>query len=78
MLDDATDAGRAVELVRAQVAETDPPWRGDLASAANTRGHRLYEGGNLAEALPLFVAAAEIDRSYGMPRYNAADLRASR
>jgi len=78
VLDDATDASRAAALARAQAADKDPPWKRELASAANTRGHRLYEAGKLADALPLFIAAAEIDRSYGMPRYNAARIFALR
>jgi hypothetical protein len=71
---DAEAAGSA----RALVGKTPPLWTRELASSANTRGYVRYKDGEPDAALPLFEVAADLDPSYGMPRYNAARVYALR
>ena len=68
----------AATLVRSLVGKTDGGWTREVASAANTGGYQLYQDGNADAALPLFEAAADLDPTYGMPRYNAARVWARR
>jgi len=71
ILDDKTTPDEAVRLVRG-AEKLDRRARHSYAVTANTRGLRLHKVGKCEEALPLFEAAASLDRAYGMPRYNAA------
>jgi hypothetical protein len=68
----------AAALVRSLIGKTDGAWTREVASSANTLGYRLNQEGKADAALPLFEAAADLDRSYGMPRYNAARVWAQR
>src|SRR5262249_36772088 len=61
--DEQTPPDKAAELARA-AAKLDAAARRAHAVAANTRGLRLYRAGKPAEALPLFAAAAELDKVY--------------
>jgi hypothetical protein len=71
VVDDKTAPAEAARLTRA--AETlDAATRHRWAVAANTRGLRLFQAAKCEDALPLFEAAAALDKRYGMPRYNAA------
>ena len=56
--------------------ERTPAFAHQLAVAANTRGHRLYQDGKLDDAIPLFTSALNLDVTYGMPRYNLARVYA--
>jgi hypothetical protein len=75
VLDERTTPAQAVALLRAAQG-LDAAARHDHAVAGNSRGHRLYQAGKCPEALPLFEAAAALDRAYGMPRYSAARCHA--
>ena len=72
ILDEATPPAKATQLARDAAKLPDAGARHDFAVAANSRGHRLFQAGKCADALPLFEAAAALDGKYGMPRYNAA------
>jgi hypothetical protein len=75
LADSSVPPARARDLAIAQ-GEAAPAFAHELAVAANTRGYRLYQEGKLDDALPLFIAAATLDVTYGMPRYNLARLHA--
>jgi hypothetical protein len=76
ILDDTTDPTKAAQLARDAYLKHGRTSRRTIASAANTRGHRLYQVGKHDDALPLFVVAATMDPTYGMPRFNAARVYA--
>ena len=78
ILEESTPPAEAAGFARALVGKTSPPGTRNLASSANTRGYRLYQQGKLDDALALFVVSADLDPSYGMPRYNAARVLALR
>jgi len=77
ILDEAIPALRAGRIARAQ-GDLTPAFARELAVAANTRGYRLYQAGKLDEAIAPFEAAAGLDVSYGMPRYNLARVYAQK
>lgn len=77
IVDEAVAPAAAAKLA-ADEGKANPTFARPLASAANTRGLRLYQAGKGAEALPLFEVAAQLDATYGMPRYNAARVLAAR
>jgi hypothetical protein len=74
----ATSAADALRLAREAVTQFGPPGRHPLAVPLNTRGFRLEAAKQYDDALLLFVLAAELDPSYGIPRFNAARAHARR
>lgn len=75
ILDETVAPDRASSIATTQ-GNLTPAFARDLAIAANTRGHRLYQAGKLDDARRLFIAAAGLDITYGMPRYNLARVYA--
>jgi hypothetical protein len=75
IVDPATTPAAAAAAASRE-GEASPPFAHELAVAANTRGYRLYQAGNLDDARVLFIAAAGLDVKYGMPRYNLARVYA--
>jgi hypothetical protein len=73
---DPATAPAAAAAAASTEGERTPGFAHELAVAANTRGYRLYQQGNLDGAQALFIAAAGLDVTYGMPRYNLARLHA--
>ena len=76
--DDKLPPARAAAAARQAAGRLGAASRRDIARALNTRGHRLYTRKDLDGALPLLEAAAAVDPTYGMPRYNAARIHALR
>lgn len=75
---ETTEADAAAWDLLKQAEQTRASAR-DLARAANSRGYRLLTVEKLPErALPFFEYALKKDRTYGMPRYNAAKCYALR
>lgn len=68
----------APRLARRLLGEVGERARRPLASALNSRGVRLEREGKLDDALELYLASAELDPSYGMPRYASARLYAQK
>lgn len=75
IVDPATTPAAAAAAASRE-GEAAPPFAHELAVAANTRGYRLYQAGNLDDARVMFIAAAGLDVKYGMPRYNLARVYA--
>jgi tetratricopeptide repeat protein len=73
--DERTTPAAAAKLLE-DAKTLSPAGRHAFAVAGNSRGHRLFQAGNCAEAIPLLHAAAALDAKYGMPRYNAARCHA--
>lgn len=76
ILDESSPPPQATALALQEFRRSGRRSQRPLAVAANTRGFRLYKADKLDDALPLFLAAASIDPTYGMPRYNAARIYA--
>ena len=73
-----TPSSHVVTLARQLFAKFGPEElaRRQMAKAVNTRGFRLYKAGQLDLALTLHKAAAEMDYTYGMPRFGVAKIYA--
>jgi hypothetical protein len=70
-------AAAAAAAGTALAVETGAKAHRPIARALNSRGHTIFaSGGLLDDALVLTRAAAAIDASYGMPRYNSARILA--
>jgi tRNA A-37 threonylcarbamoyl transferase component Bud32 len=66
----------APRLARKLLGEVGERARRPIASALNTRAVRLERESKLDDALELYLASAELDPSYGLPRYASARLYA--
>jgi hypothetical protein len=77
ILDEKTAPEEAAKLAR-EGAKLDRRAKHARAVAANTRGLRLFKAGQCDPALPLFEAAASLEKNYGMPRFNAARCHAQK
>ena len=73
-----TPASHVVTFARALYDKFGPgeEARRQCAGAVNTRGVHLFKVGKANQALKLHKAAAEMDYTYGLPRFNVAKIYA--